>query len=353
MYDIQKAPFSKRVSAFLFDVIIFFIMVVGVGSLFSGIIGYDTKSEAFEEITKSYTQEYIYDEFNSEYGTALKPEEIDKKLNEDYAKYEKWYTAQVDAANKVLREDKVAMELYSEVITLSILNITISILVSHLVLEFVVPLLFGNGQTFGKKIFGVALMRIDGVKISPLQLAVRTILGKFTIETMIPVLVVLSVYFSIISPDLVLLAIAVLGALIIAEAVIFFKSNMSDLIHDKMALTLCVDFQSQLIFENEEALIEYKATHATETVGTLSHVAESLFSVYSRVEKPVEPTPDTGSSVSHSGIQLGSIDIDEPGKKFDTDKEEVESREDAAPEEDLDARDHEDRGADLQDDDSE
>ncbi len=314
MYDIQKATVSKRISAFLFDLIIFFVVVVGVGSVFSGIVGYDEESSKLNKITAEYTQEYIYDAFNIKYGTTLGPEEIDKELNEKYDTYKEWYEPQVELANTALRADEEAMDIYYNVIMLSILNVTISILIAYILLEIVVPLLFKNGQTIGKKTFGIALMRIDGVKISPLQLTVRTILGKYTIETMIPLLVVLAVYFSLISPDLVLFALAVIAVLVIVECVLFFKSGMTDFIHDKMALTICVDMQSQLIFENEEALIEYKRTHPT-TSGDgkpLSPVAESLFSVYSGIDRAesVEFEEKPKNDGNYSGIQLGAIDVD-------------------------------------------
>ena len=131
---------------------------------------------------------------------------------------------------------------------------------------------------------------------------------------MIPLLVILSVYFSLLSPDLVLFGLAVIVVLIIVEGVLFFKSGMTDFIHDKMALTLCVDAQSQLIFNNEEELIEYKRTHPT-TSGDgkpLSPVAESLFSVYSSLgrEESVEVTENPKNDGSYSGIQLGNIDVD-------------------------------------------
>ena len=44
MFDIQKATVSKRISAFLFDLLIFFVLVIGLGSIFSGIVGYDEES---------------------------------------------------------------------------------------------------------------------------------------------------------------------------------------------------------------------------------------------------------------------------------------------------------------------
>ena len=317
MFDIQKIGFSKRISAFLADLIAFFIFTVGIGTILSGIIGYDAVSEKLEKIVTEYEQIYIYDVFNEEFGTESKPlsnKEIDKLIEENLATYGEWQKEQIRVRDEALLVDEEAMNTCYKAFMLSVLNITISILISYVVLEIVVPLLLKNGQTIGKKVFGIGLMRIDGVKITPLQLIVRTILGKYTIETMIPLLLMLAVYFSLLSPDLVLFALAVIVVLVVAECVIFIKSGMTDLIHDKMALTICVDIQSQLIFETEDELIEYKRTHPT-TSGDgkpLSPVAESLFSVYSSMGRAesVKVTENPKNDGSYSGIQLGNIDVD-------------------------------------------
>ena len=327
MFDIQKIGFSKRISAFLLDVILLLVLVTGVAAIFGEIVGYDEKSAQLEETINAYKQEFIYDAFENTFGTESKfntNDEIDKfikdnqnvKIPGDSEKtYLDWYNAQVSVANEKLRADEDAISTLYEVTWLSILNITISILVSYIVLEIVVPLLLKNGQTIGKKVFGIALMRIDGVKVSPLQLIVRTILGKYTIETMIPILLIVSVYFSLLSPDLVLFGLVVIAVLIVVEGVIFVKSNMSDFLHDKMALTVCVDIQSQIIFENEEALIEYKRTHPTVSGDgkPLSPFAESLFSVYSGFDKSsVDYDANEKKEGSYSGIQLGTISVDAP-----------------------------------------
>ena len=72
--------------------------------------------------------------------------------------------------------------------------ISFSILIGFLIVEFLFPMIFKNGQTLGKKIFGIGVMRVDGVKVTTPILFVRSILGKFTIETMMPVLMVIMIY---------------------------------------------------------------------------------------------------------------------------------------------------------------
>ena len=284
MLDLQKATNSNRISAFLADLIALFVVVIGFSNIFANIVGYDAKSDKLQAIYDEYEQQYIYDAFNATFGTETGPysnEEINKMITEDEATYLEWYNARVAEANVELNKDEEAKALYGVVVNLSIFNVMISILVGYALLEFVVPLLLKNGQTIGKKIFGIGLMRVDGLKLSPLQLAARTFLGKYTIETMIPVLVIMAMYFSALSGDLVLLGLGVVAIIIIVECILFFKSEMSQFIHDAMAMTICIDIKSQRIFETEEELIEYKERMAEENVGKTGYGKESSFSVYS------------------------------------------------------------------------
>lgn len=300
MLDLQKATMSNRISAFLTDLIALFVVAIGISNVFANVVGYDAKSEQLNAVYAEYNQIYIYDAFNATYGTEVGPysnDQIDKMIKEDQATYLDWYNKQVDLANAELNKNTEAKELYGVVVNLSIFNVMISILVGYALLEFLVPLLFKNGQTIGKKIFGIGLMRTDGLKLSPLQLAVRTFLGKYTIETMIPVLVFMAMYFSALSGDLVLIGLAVVAAIVIAECIIFFKSEMTHFIHDTMAMTVCVDIKSQLIFETEEELIAYKEKVAAENAGKIGYGGESSFSVYSSAANTVEIDDDMSEKI--------------------------------------------------------
>ncbi len=303
MLDLQKAALSKRISAFLFDFILFFIVVVGVGCIVNPIVGYDAKVDQLEA---------IYDEYSEKYGidTELTQEQFDKMTKEE----QDAYNARVEEANAALNEDEEALELYHSIIVLLLFNVTVSTLVAYLALEFAVPLLLGNGQTLGKKIFGVALMRADGVKVRPVQLFVRSILGKFTLETMIPVLIIGMIITNVTGP----VGIVVLIAIAILEVFAYVKSGTNSLIHDVVAVTVCVDLQSQLIFETEEELIAYKEKTAAENVGKMGGGKESSVSVYSSVNS-IEVNSDgkivtdsaysTDSNTEFSSISLGTISI--------------------------------------------
>lgn len=260
IYDLQKASMWKRISAFLCDIILFCIVAVGIAFLFSSALGIDAHQDKMTEICSHYVEEYDLDAF-------LTKEELANELyftitEERYNALGEANRATYDAATKALLENEEYLHAYGMVNQLILLVLTFSILITYLILEFAVPLLLKNGMTVGKKIFGVGVMRIDTVKISPVILLVRTLLGKYAVETMIPVFVLISLLLG--TADLITLIL--LLALILAQLgfLIFTKGNTP--IHDLLAGTVTVDFASQMIFDSPEELLEYKKRLHAESV---------------------------------------------------------------------------------------
>ena len=157
-------------------------------------------------------------------------------------------------AYQALVKDEEAMYSYNMVINLTLVISTLAILLGYLVLEFFIPVKLGNGQTLGKKIFGVAVMRTDGVMVTAPLLFIRTILGKFTIETMIPVLICIMIFFNTIG----VVGTLILGLILLLQIILMISTHTNSCIHDLLAKTVAVDMHSQLIFETEEELIAYK-----------------------------------------------------------------------------------------------
>lgn len=238
-FDIQKASLLKRASAWLFDLILLGILAVGFAWLLSIATGYDSYTA---------TLEAAYARIEAEYG-------IDMDIGyADYSALDEAGIAAYQAAYDALSADGTAMHAYSMQLSLTLLITSLGILFAYLALELVVPLILGNGQTLGKKIFSVALMRVDGVKLSTFQLFVRTVLGKYTIETMIPVFIGIMLWFGSIG----IVGIAVLLGIVILEIALLAATANKSLLHDLLAVTVAVDMQSQLIFDTPEALLEYK-----------------------------------------------------------------------------------------------
>jgi energy-coupling factor transport system permease protein len=130
----------------------------------------------------------------------------------------------------------------------------LGILMAFLLLEFSLPMMMGNGQTLGKKIFGVALMSTEGIRINSIALFIRSILGKYTIETMIPVFLIMMISYGSIG----LIGTIALGTLLLVQIVLAAATKNNSLIHDLLAATVAVDMQSQMIFATRENMIAYK-----------------------------------------------------------------------------------------------
>ena len=165
------------------------------------------------------------------------------------------------AAYDALVADDAAMDAYNMVINLSLLSATFGILLAIVILELILPLILKNGQTVGKKCFALGVVRVDGVKVTPLQMFVRTILGKYTVETMLPVYLFLMAFWGTAGAWVIWAILGLLAVQLICVAVTKKRSA----IHDLMAGTVVVDIASQKVFDSTEDLLAYvKRIHAEE-----------------------------------------------------------------------------------------
>ena len=244
VYDLQKASLWKRFAAWLFDSILVGILVVGIAFLLSSALHYDQYSD---KVTDTYAK------YETEYGVTF---------NVSQQEYESWPETKrntYDQAYERLINDEDAMYAYNMVVNLTMVISSLSILISVLALDFIVPLFFKNGQTFGKKIFGLCVVSNNCVKMKTVQLFARTILGKFAVETMIPVYILLMLFFGITD----LTGTLVLGALLLIEIIVISATRHKAAIHDLLASTAVADYNSQMIFNTQEELIEFqKKVHA-------------------------------------------------------------------------------------------
>ncbi|MBP3370275.1 MAG: RDD family protein [Clostridia bacterium] len=239
MLDLQKASMLKRISAFILDFILLATVIVGFAFLLSAVTGYDSYNQ---QLDGAYTK------YEEEYGVSF------DMSYEDYEALPEDAKKNYDNATTALNSDPDARQAYDMVINLTLVITSISILLGYVLLELIVPLLFKNGQTIGKKIFGIALMRNDGVKISTMMLFVRTILGKYTIETMVPVLIAIMVFFG----GAGIIGLIVIALIAVLQIVLLFVTKTRSVIHDLLSYTVAVDMQSQMIFNSAEELLEYK-----------------------------------------------------------------------------------------------
>lgn len=249
IYDLQRASMLKRISAWLLDAILLCIVTTLMAFLLSAALNYDSYSEKLDA-------RYAY--FEAEYGVSrnLTQDQVDAMTPEELSVLEE--------ASKAIESDEEAFYAWNMLIQLTILISSFSILLAYVVLELTVPKLFGNGQTIGKKIFGLGVMRQDGVKVNGVSMFIRTILGKYAIETMIPVMMLIMLFLGTIGMVGWLIVIAVVAA----QIVLLVTTRERCMIHDKLACTVTVDIASQMIFNTPEELLAYKQKAAAEKAAT-------------------------------------------------------------------------------------
>ncbi len=243
--EIQKASGWKRLAAWILDMMLLCVLTAGAIFLFSAIFGYDDYDQTLQK---------AYDRYETAYGIEF------NMTQTEFAAMNDQEMANYQAAYDALVADQEAMHAYNMVVNLSLLMTTLGILLATLVLEFGVPLILKNGQTLGKKCFALGAVRTDGVKMNTLQLFTRTVLGKYTIETMIPVYVVLMLFWGSID---VTGTVLLLG-LAIAQVICICVTRNNSALHDLLAGTVAVDIASQRVFESTEALVEYTKRIAAE-----------------------------------------------------------------------------------------
>ena len=246
--DIQRAGIWKRMAAWLLDIILVGVLAVGAAWGLSAAFGYDAANRQLEA---------IYDRYESEYGVIfnITQSTYDAMTEEERLAYD----AACVAANEVLEKDEEYLYVSNKVINLTMLITSLGILAGVMVMDFVVPLLLKNGQTLGKKCFGLGLIRNDGVKMNSLQLFTRALLGKYTVGTMIPAYIFLLTFWGALG----VLGTVLLGGLAIGQILCMGLSRNNCAIHDHMAGTVVVDLASQQVFDSPEALLEYtKRIHA-------------------------------------------------------------------------------------------
>ena len=248
IYDLQKASILKRISAFLLDFILICIVAVGAAALFSLILNFDQAYQGYYdryEIVFSQVDADIRQELGIDFTWT---EGVDKLTAEQKVKYDQY----VQKLGEELNKDKDLVIAYNNIVILTLTIIPLSFFVAFLLLEFVVPLIFKNGQTVGKKIFGIAVCHTTGVKISTFSLFVRGVIGKFTIETMVPVFLLLMMFFRG-----GITALIIIGLLLILQLVLLFKTKTRSLIHDVISYSCEVDLASQMIFDTEDDRLKY------------------------------------------------------------------------------------------------
>ncbi len=274
MFELKKIGIIKRLSALLLDAVLLAVLTTGFMWIISLICNFDKQQDKLVEYGEKwddYCQTYYgeiapYYEYTVEFAEdgamTLKDKDGKEALSTDLLskmiedKGKKLEGTDAYKAYTVYQETPYAHKYdsqFSYVVSLIFMMISIGLLLSYVALEFVIPLFFKNGQTIGKKVFGIGLVKENCVKIKPIALFARTLLGKFAIETMFPIALV----YMILNGGGILMLILI-AALALLDIIIFFATKNKTPIHDILAAAVAIDMKTQMIYASEDELIAKK-----------------------------------------------------------------------------------------------
>ena len=236
IYNPVKANLGNRFAAFIMDVILYLVLFTGVLYL-CGVIS------SLNEYQDILNAEYIkigykvFDEVKQEYVF----------INENNANFDAVYNLYINS--EIIKE-------YKPKVDMIVMNIPlISIVITSLILELIVPLFLKNGQTVGMKCFKVALLSKTNIAISLNQLFVRFIFGKVVLMKAIPYL---CLFFAFFNPAGGLFGLVMLIAIYIGNLVLIFASKNKTNISDMLVSVFQVDYTQTVFYktikERDEAI---------------------------------------------------------------------------------------------------
>ena len=259
--SVQKANLWKRISAWMFDAVMIIVVAMALAIPMNSIFKYDEHYAKFASIQTTYIQQaevkygIVYDLPQEEYNL------LDEAQKEDYNKKKEEAQKEI---NENLQKDEEAVKLTSKLIGIMIANVCLSSFIASLVWNFVIPLFLKDGRTLGKKIFGLAVVRTNCVKITAPILFVRSMIGLFAMETLAVALLCTFGTVGIVAA----LAVQVLQIWVLVK-------TPTQSIHDLLSDTIVVDYSSQRIFETQEELNVFLALEDEPTLESTEIVEQT------------------------------------------------------------------------------
>lgn len=212
----------KRFAAFLIDFMVLIILSVFFIFLLMRITNYDFYNTQLISACERYEKE-------SGVSFSISPDEYNSYRDDRKAAY--------DRAYEDLIADEEAVDNFEKIVKLTLINLSLGVFLAFLTSEFIIPLILGNGITLGKKIALLCLMRKGGGRVNVISLFIRTVLGKYIIETLFPLLIVVLILFNLVGS----IGPVLITAGFILNIILLFTTPCRQLIHDVLADTVVVD----------------------------------------------------------------------------------------------------------------
>ncbi len=277
--QLQKASFWKRISAYMFDTVLLVILTLALALVTYQIFKVDEHLQRVEEhktrIAREVGHKFILSDkqFSAleedEKGYYISRSAYDELMQDENRKAEQEvYNEGAKAYDAACAKDKQLSSATVDSITSLLGSYTVSLFLAVLILYFILPILFKHGRTLGKKMFGLAVVRSNSVKISTPVLFVRSMIGLYGIETMFPLFLVILIF---ILQMLGLVGIITLFLFLGLQIFVMIYTPTNSCIHDLLTDTVVVEMSSQRIYESEEALLEAKKAKAAEEAASAAY----------------------------------------------------------------------------------
>lgn len=231
MYEVYNGKMFSRIAALIVDLIIVLCIFVTIDILI-------TKNVA-NNVWQYDDKVSQYENYQIDYGIAHKDAEGNLIYVDDVE----------NSTLEAFKSDESVLALAQDITTLQIIQISFDLFVSEILVFFVLPLIFKNGQTLGKKLMRLGLVNSKGLKVANWAVFARFIIGIYAVESIISVLTF--------SPVPLLLSFLI---------ALFTKKKTA--LHDLIAGTRVIDIDKTIIFETFEeksaAIEEYEKTKKKE-----------------------------------------------------------------------------------------
>ena len=231
----------------MFDAMMVFVLSLAIMLGLHAILQIDAKIDKLNAYRTEYAAELGLD-------LDISTEEYDAMTEEDRKVYDDLYLE----LNKKMAQNEDVMNLNANIITLISITVTGSLLVGTAIWYFVIPIFFKHGRTLGKKIFGLAVVRTNGVKLTNPVLFARSLIGFYAIETMFPLTLILMTLFGALG----IVGFITVGLFLVLQIFVMAYTKTNSCIHDLLSDTVVVDMASQQIFETQDERTEYDKAEA-------------------------------------------------------------------------------------------
>jgi uncharacterized RDD family membrane protein YckC len=221
LFSIQNAGIFQRLIAFLVDAILVFFL-------------HFTFSLA---VISPVSNQFGYQQLVTDYNAQLVEFHLGEYSLED-GSFIMYNMDEIDEADlQAFYDDPEAKEISTRKFIFDFVQVSVGLLLAELVVLMLMPLLLKNGQTLGKKLMRLGLVDNQGLKVKPINVVMRFLIGWFVFETALSLIMTMFVG---------------LPLFILISALMALLTRNKRALHDIIGSTIVVNLDKMILFETTE-----------------------------------------------------------------------------------------------------